>query len=98
MLQKSLYLPLERKGVRVKDFNFQKFADKRLGVKLDLNEKEVNDLQKLRLRYKNHKLAVIVNGKVVSVPNLKHITMGEGFEITVNDVKEFENMFQHLVN
>lgn len=94
----SLYLPLEKKSLKIQEFQFQKFADKKLGVKFDLSEKEAKGLQKLSQKYKNHKLAVLVNGKVVSVPSLKNVIMGEGFEITVNDVKGFENMFQHLVN
>lgn len=92
------YLPLEKKGVRIKDFQFQKFADKRLGLRFDVSPKEAGELQKLSQKYRNHKMAVLVNGNIVSVPELKNVIMGEGFELTVQDASGFENLYKSLVN
>lgn len=92
------YLPLEKKGVAIKDFQFQKFADKKLGLKFDVGPKEASELQKLSQKYRNQKMAVLVNGNVVSVPELKHVIMGEGFEITVQDLAGFDKLYKSLVN
>lgn len=98
------YLPLVKDSIRLTDFEFSKqFAQdegeqSKLGIEINSEDLISKDLEKWSKKYKNHKLAVIVNGDVVTVPNFRNAVMGEGFELIVNDPNSFERVFDGLIN
>jgi len=90
---KHLHQITKKPVVVLEGFHYQPFADKKLGIKLFLDEKTGKTLEKVTKKYLNTNLAVVHNGKVIMVPAVKSIIKGNSFELTFNDRKKFEAVF-----
>ncbi|MGB0454871.1 MAG: SecDF P1 head subdomain-containing protein [Bacteriovoracaceae bacterium] len=95
--KESSLLPLTKKPIAViEDFKYQTFIKEQAGIKVYIDEKSGKAIEKASKKYQGTKLAFVLDGKVLSAPQIKSALEGNEFELSFNNYKNFENVLSEL--
>lgn len=90
-------LPLSDKPViSLNNFEFQTFAEERAGIKVYLDDRASKEMKRISKKYLNQNMAILVNGKVVQVPKIKAVLDRRDFELTFNNLNNFDHVLNEL--
>ncbi len=94
----SFLLPLERKPLHLTNFEYRRTDDQSEipGIQISLSEKDQSKLAKLTTKYLNHRLAVIHNGRVLSIPKIKSSISNGNFFLSFDNVDKIDEILEGL--
>ena len=93
----SSLLPLTRKPVvSVEGFKYQGFTDDKLGLRVFFDEKTSKDIAAASKRYPNQRLALVLDGKVISTPRVIEGSGHELIDLDFSAQSSFENLLDEL--
>ncbi len=93
----SSLLPLTRKPVvSVEGFKYQGFTDDKLGLRVFLDDKATKEIASASKRYPNQRLALILDGKVISTPRVVESGENTLINLDFSAQSSFENLLDEL--
>jgi preprotein translocase subunit SecD len=93
----SSLLPLTRKPVvSVTGFKYQGFTDDKLGLRVFFDEKTSKDIAAASKKYPNQRLALVLDGKVISTPRVVEGRDHELIDLDFSGQSSFENLLDEL--
>ncbi len=95
--ENKVYAPLVKgKKIRISSFRFKKAIEGNFGLKIEINERAQKEISRLAKKYQNEKMAIIFNGKVVLVPDLKKVVKKDKFEFIAKRADQINNIFNEF--
>jgi preprotein translocase subunit SecD len=93
----SSLLPLTRKPVvSVDGFKYQGFSDDKLGLRVFLDDKATKEISTASKKYPNQRLAVVLDGKVISTPRVVDSGSNGLIDLDLSAQSNFENLLDEL--
>ena len=93
----SSLLPLTRKPVvSVEGFKYQGFSDDKVGLQLFLDDKSSKAIAHASKKYPNQRLALILDGKVISTPRVVESSGQTLIDLDLSAQSNFEHLLDEL--
>lgn len=90
-------LKLSRKpGVVLKDFSYEVLNNNPPALKIYVDQNAANDLNALTTKHKNHRLAIVLNGKVLTAPYIASSINSEALVISFKDPQSLSDLVNTL--